>query len=58
MDPVSTVERDFIFIAAKEGIRVDGRNLTEYRDVSIDLSRTDTQSSSIVSIGDTKYNVV
>lgn len=51
---MSTIERDFIFDAAKEGIRVDGRNLTEFRDITIDLSRTYSQSSSIVSIGDTK----
>ena len=46
MDPVSN--------AAKDKIRVDGRSLNELRDVSIDLKRTYTQSSAVVSYGETK----
>ena len=54
MDPVSKVEKDFIINAAKDKIRVDGRSLNELRDVSIDLKRTYTQSSAVVSYGETK----
>lgn len=54
MDPVSTNESSFITNAANSGIRIDGRSLSELRDISITLSRTDTQSSSIVSYGETK----
>lgn len=56
MDPVSINERDFIIKACENEIRVDGRSLTELRDISISLNRTDTQSSSIVSFGETKYD--
>ena len=55
MDPVSKVEKEFILKAAKDGIRCDGRKLNELRDISIDLKRTYTQSSAIVSYGETKY---
>ena len=54
MDPISVNERDFIIKSARNGIRVDGRNLTELRDISIKINKTDDQSSSIVSFGDTK----
>lgn len=54
MDPVSKVEKEFIIKAAQDGIRVDGRSLNEMRDIAVDVRHTYTQSSSIVSIGETK----
>lgn len=54
MDPISINERDFIIKSASNGVRVDGRSLGELRDISIKVSRTDYQSSSIVSFGETK----
>ena len=54
MDPVSKVEKEFILKAAKDNIRCDGRSLNELRNISIDLKRTYTQSSAIVSYGETK----
>ena len=54
MDPVSNNEKEFIIKAAKSGIRVDGRNLSELRDISIKITKTDRQTSSIVSYGETK----
>ena len=57
MDPVSKVEKEFIINAANDKIRVDGRSLNELRDVSIDLKRTYTQSSAVVSYGETKFDL-
>ena len=54
MDPVSKNEKEFIVKAAKNGIRADGRNLSELRDISIKIKKTDRQTSSIVSYGETK----
>lgn len=54
MDPVSTVEANFIVKSAKDGIRVDGRGLKELRAISLSLNRTTFQSSCIASYGETK----
>ena len=54
MDPVSKVEKEFILKAAKDSLRCDGRSLNELREISINLQRTYTQSSAIVSYGETK----
>ena len=55
MDPVSTVEANFITKAAKDGLRVDGRGLNELRSIMLSLNRTVTQSSCIASYGETKW---
>lgn len=46
-------ENVFIRQALLEGIRLDGRNLSEFRDVTIDLNRFETESTSEVRIGNT-----
>ena len=38
---------------AEAGLRLDGRGVDDFRDVSINLSRTETSSRSEVQIGNT-----
>lgn len=53
---VSVNERDFVFEALKQGIRIDGRKLDQFRDVQITLG--DEYGYVDVKMGKTRYVIL